>query len=309
MNDTHNKEQEQQPANDAFSEAVQNENEELSGQVTRTPPDHTKALACVLVSGLSVLCFNPVDNRAEIGFMRPHHNLLEMEIFKNGCSPFWSSKTDFEHSMNNVGITINKTKTGMGRREEDFDYMPDLAKLHKVRGFEPQPNRGAAFSARVDIHDAIFYTHKMSENKVWRHEILDSGSSSKTDIQRIGRILGADIVTSESIIIEIRYRDSGGVIQTFPVPPLLNDGSKYSIVLRTLPHDHGDTGAGHIKLIYDNVIKKPPGSPRYDFEYYPGPEPGWSFCDVKGRSTQYACENVGGGEGPLPVYPPGGTIP
>jgi len=306
MNNTSDDKRNQQSTDAIVGEEVQSEISTLIDNIKTTPPDHDKALAQIFVSGLSLLCFNPIDRRAELGFVESHHSLLEMKIFKNGCTCFWSSKDDFGHSMKNVGITINATKTGIGSRyengladDEDFGHMPDLAKLHKVAKFDLKPNAEAALSARVDIHDATFYTHKMSKNKAWLYEIDDLTSTPETigDVY-IGRILGADIITTEAIVIEIKYKERG-VIKTFPIT-LPNDGSKYSIVLKTTPHDEGK---GHIKLIYDKIIEKPSRAPRYDFKFQ-DEEPEWRFCNEKVRATQFACESTGGGEGQLPILPP-----
>lgn len=311
-NETHNNQEDRRTTDDVASKENQYSRFPLAGGTTTTPPNHGNALARIYVTGLSLLCFNPKNDWAEIGFARPHHDLLKMSIFRNGCEPFWSSTDNFAHSMNNVGITINNSKTGQALRyensladNEDFGHMPDLAKLHNLDKFTHYMNPGF-FSARVDIREATFYTFKMSEKKAWLHEIYDSPPPPSRIIadKEIGRILGADIFSNlhESIEIEIKYREGTGPIQTFAVPPLVNDGAnKYSILLKVEPHD---SGMDHIKLIYDNFIIKPTGAPRYNYEFHPYPEPAWNLCHEEARATQYACEINGGGDGPLPPFPP-----
>ncbi len=306
MNDTTEK-RKRKKSGDNKSKETRQINIEPFDNTTPNPPDHGMALGRIFVSGLCVLCFNPIRNRAELGFIKQHHSDLRMVIVKDDGTIFWSSERDFPRPMRDVGITINSTKTGMGLRyengrvhDEDFDFMPNLAKLHHVEKFKIRPNARTAFSARVDIRDAIFYTAIKSVHDAYLHEIPDSSSThpAPVNLGKIGKILGADIITEEYIVIEIRYKE-GRTVKVHPIT-LPNDGSKYAIFLiTTTPH----SGAGHIEFIYNHVIEKPIKASKYDIEFIP-PEPAFILHDQEIRATQFACESTGGGEGPLPPFPP-----
>lgn len=271
---------------------------------TAIKPDHTSAVARIFVDGLSVFCFNPNKKRAEFGFVRDMHTCVVVNIYKNGCNLFWSTanKKDFPYpSTDNIGIIINSTNTGkMGRRyrngkqdREDFDYFLDLAWLHHVSHLNVLPGAKEHLTARLDVHDATFYTYQMSRSSVF----LSPGSMP---LGSIGRILGADIFLKDGEKnLEIKIKTPDGSILPVRLP---NDGGKYTITVRTTPTDEV---MDHLPLIYKYILEKPVSQPEYSIQFKP-PEPVWVFCNdkpaVQTRATKYVCQSFGGGSA-LPDIP------
>lgn len=263
-------------------------------------PDHPNARACVYVEGISVFGFNPNTQRAEVGFFKHMHNPIEMKIFNSECKLIWSSKENFPGSTLGTEININPTKPGMGSRyennpmdDEDFRRLPDLAKWHGVGKLDGIPDRqNVHFSARLNIYNAVFYTHKMSENNATRYERGDSELINPVPLGRIGRIPGGDIFCSPTDNLEIeitpRYVPS-------PIKIILGkDDSPYKIVVRASASDPDDH-TSHLAHLY-NVLKRPAGDQRTFALKFDADEPIFSPCnEIVARATQYECQTFGGG--------------
>lgn len=309
---------------DASTELVVNpcDRTTLLKTVTNDPPHHANATARIFVEGLSVFMFNANRRRAELGFLAYTHSPLKMQIYKNGnCNPWWSTERwdDFPHHTNNTMITINANKTGMGTQyedasmpDEDFRHMQNLAQWHGRTELPVLPTAKQQISSRVNIHDAVFYTHKKSVSRAYRRT---KPPTNEHDLNKIGRIMGADIFNAMNESIEIKIKLQDGAM--FTVPPLLNNGSdKYVITLKTSPFSEIDN---HFFLLY-KVLRNP--DPQEFYLRFGSREPHLDDCRLIGlteeeahdhsekdkenrhkKATEYACQVFGGGCGELPDLP------
>ena len=256
---------------------------EWASRITNTKPDHSKARACVFVDGLSILGFNPTKDQAEFGFFKDMHYPVTMNIYDRDCKLVWSTENplDFtaESTMGAV-ITINASKKGMGQRYqkepwtdvEDFRNLPSLPEWHDVSKLEVIPDTGNAFiSARMNIRDAIFYTHKMSVNEAMKSA---SGVSGQTSLGAIGRIPGADIfcAPTEKLEIEIKPLTDEDSIKI----SLDENNSPYTIFVQVKINDAGHH-TSHLVHLY-SVLKKPAGDNRIFSLKFNAPEPEFSVC-------------------------------
>src|SRR5687768_1431808 len=212
--------------------------------------NHSQAMAQVLVSGLSVLGFNPnaANPRAEFGFIGPHHGLVKMEIYKNGCpNLYWSTQrpADFPPgSTKDITITINSTKTGLGRRyrgeegiptdSEDFRHIPSFVDLHGKR-LDIKGNAKSKLSARLDIHDATFYTYLLSSSSTTLIPKHDDNPNDDlpSPYRAIGRVIGADILSDSNLVIKIEHPTGTELVPPLTLPK--EAGTQYTIVITTRP--------------------------------------------------------------------------
>ena len=266
--------------------------------ITHSKPDHANARARIWLDGLSVFGFNSKQNQAEVGFIRPMHSLVEMTIYKN-CEHFWSTWTDLppHADTNNISITINATKKGMGHHyenatdpsdSENFAQMVNIATLHGVSSMATLVPYSPNISGRLLVRDAIFYTREMSLNNATITE--EVGKTVVQPPDKIGRILGADVFTppAEDLIVQVS-------IPGVELPDIhLTAGSAYEIIVRT----QSDFEMDHAYLLY-RVLKKPHGDSReFSLQFNPG-EPNHSApCHgITTMSIEFACETFPGGGG------------
>ncbi len=256
---------------------------ELASGITTTKPDHSKARACVFVDGLSLLGFNPTEDRAEFGFFKDMHYPVTMNIYNRDCKLIWSTENSLNFSAESTMgavITINASKKGMGQRYqkepwtdvEDFRNLPSLPEWHGVSKLEVIPDTDDAFiSARLNIKDAIFYTHKMSVNEARRSV---SGVSGQTSLGAIGRIPGADIfcAPTEKLEIEIKPLNVKDSIKI----SLDENNSPYTIFVQVKINDAGHH-TSHLVHLY-SVLKKPTDDNRTFALKFETAEPDFSVC-------------------------------
>lgn len=280
---------------------------------TPTKPDHPNARARVYVDGLSVYSFNQSKKRAEFAFLREHHTTVQVKIYKkDDCKVFWSSDS-IGQSTDNATITINTTKStkpgAEGKRyqklpkdDEDFTHLPNIAEWYGVPSLNylPDADVKAALTARLNVHDAVFYTLQKSRSLAMRSK----GSGSAVPIGQIGRVIGGDIfcLPNEDLIIEIKLQD-GTVV---PVPPLKNP-DKYEITVRTKTAHRGN----HFSLIY-KILEKPAGEEEFSLQFADPEEPSFIHCGDSGvilphdhheeerkeldiLATEFPCQSFGGG--------------
>lgn len=271
----------------------------FDNNVTHERPDPAKRRAVLWVDGLSVFGFHANDKWAEIGFIRPEHSLVEMKIYKKGCKLFWSTKHDFPYSTDDLVITVNSAAGGaLGSYysdgmptladDKDFRRMPNLALLHKKVKLPYTANAAHMLSARVRVHDAVFYTLQKSKNKA---AIYKNGT--EISLGRIGRVLGADIgsVNGGAVVVKIAAvpNVSPEVTITLPGP------DQYEIMIRTKPN----TLKNHFHHVYC-VLAKPSGdNDEFDLMFKPK-EPPVRACDDSTKRVlfgEYICETVTGGGG------------
>lgn len=303
MNDTTDNMESNQNADKSDSIAEQSTDAALVDNVTPNKPDHSNARATVVVDGLSVLGFNQNTNQAEIRFFKNMHRAVEMKIYETRdgqCNLFWSTEKDFPYSTFGMEISINASNKDKpcSRYEngpedsmdaEDYRNMPNLAKWHGVPNLQSIPDKqNNHISARAYVHNAVFYTYKMSARDATRYVVSHSGRPTEvTALKKIGRIVGGDIFLNndtENLEIEIKALN---VRDPFKVPPLAASGKPYTIIIRV---DSIDEEHSHLALLY-NVLRRPPGDMRTFALSYDGIEPPFLFCDEVGvKSTQYECQ-------------------
>lgn len=239
----------------------------MPNNVTPTRPPLAAAQARVLLSGLSVFCFNPAGARAEIGFIKEMHTDLKMEIYRNGtAAPIWSTanSTQFPFpNTKNITIDINSSETGIGSRyeenpldkPEDFRRMPSLRYWHGKR-LGLKGNAKAFLTARINVMNAIFYTYRLSTSQAIEHKkIKPNGPTLSANVGVVGRIMGGDILSNDShLVIDYKVHNQTRQI-SFPN----GAGIQYTIVLTTVADDHGH---GHLKHVYDNILDN-----QDDYEY------------------------------------------
>lgn len=269
---------------------------------TTVKPVHDDATARIFVDGLSVLCPNESDNSVDIGFIREHHGDVEIRIYKGQCQLVSAYKLrraqsaliriEKEHPQN-MGSAYEDSK----KDPEDFGWMPDLAQWHG--SLIIKPHAADHLSAKLALKDAVFYTHVLSNSTALRTD-LDSGDTY--DLGKLGRVLGADIFCDdeEPGLILTALTEDGEIIRH----SLPKDDGPYFIVVKTEPEDRLTS---HLHLLYDHIVKIPSAEPRYDFRYT-GEEDEWEFCPTSEklsmfRVTEFACQVIGGGGGPLPDEP------
>jgi len=305
--------------------------------VTTTPLPHDQAAARIFVDGLAVFMFNTNKTRAEFGFLAYQHYAVKMKIYKNGCNLVWSTEdwNQFPHHTNNIMITINSgksTKMGSVYQEnttpmppEDFRRMPNLAQWHGKTELPVLGDAKTHLSARLNIHDAIFYTYKKSRGDAHRNKKTNP-LPMPHNLGKVGRIIGGDIFNSVGETIEIKIKLQDGSI--FTVPPLVNNGTdKYTITVRTRAISHIPD---HFFLLY-KILQLPIGYDEFNLKFVP-PEIHWKHCGDAGLfadshdhheadkeesddpyekdrkrlyliATEYACQVFGGGCGELPEFP------
>lgn len=270
--------------------------------------DHSKRRALLWLDGMSVFGFKQANKRAEIGFIRPGHGLVEMRIYQNGCNLVWSTeKKFFPYSTDDIEITINSTQTGkMGlcysdgqtppADNEDFRHMPNLATWHDIDQLRDIPDpKNVTLSARLNVQDGVFWTYKRSHG-----EAIISTQDGEVGRERIGRALGADITCQpdEDLVIEIKVP---GVAQNVVVR--LDGPHKYEIVVRTKT----TPGAGdHFQYVY-HVLEAPKGDKRRFTIRFPDPEHDVHTCDESPQEAvpgvaaplfgEWICETITGGGG------------
>lgn len=293
-------------------EAIINEIEcpdplQIASMATTTKPDPSTARATLVVEGLSVLGFNLT--RAEIGFFKDMHFPIEVKIYETvagKCKLFWSTKDNFSYSTLGIEINVNpKAAKPCLRYEnetpidiEDFQRMPNLAKWHGARKLNVIKDTSNGFlSARLNVYDATFYTFRMSMSEPTRYEVELSRMVKPVLLDKIGRLLGCNILRPDAEDLEIEFK---ALNVKDPVTVKLGKTNKpYTIIVRATPND-ADNHASHLVHLY-NVLqrpKTPTPDPRVYALSFPENEPPFLFCDEIGiESTQFECQTFVGGCG------------
>jgi hypothetical protein len=287
---------------------------------TSHAPKHDEATARICIDGLSILCFNPESDAAEIVFVKKHHHAPVITIYDKNCRYLWSHTCSSDPSET---IDIKKSRAGgsgkcyrelLNKNDEDFSYMPDFCKWHDVDKVQFQENAKDGLSAKLRLRDATFYTRVRSGIEATR---TDTRSGDTHSSGRIGKILGANITCDEDdTSIDIYIND----VHTISFDKA--DGP-FNIMFKSMAHDEPSDDPDHLKIIYEDILTL---SPRYSLRYdgYEGP---WLMCGfvaeveletaeqgrrkgetwpdgvVHVRSTEYACQVVGGGDGVPPNLP------
>ncbi len=266
-------------------------------------PDEMRR-ATLWVDGLSTFGFRDRDGWAEIGFIEPEHSLVEMRIYrKPGCNLVWWSKHDFPHSTKDIIITVNSTKVGqLGtyfcRRDHavwnspgdarDLCHMPNLAKWYNRQKLPYSFMASGHLSARLRVHDGLFYTYQMSES-----EAVISRNGGDYWRGRVGRVLGADIASESREILIIKI---DGDFEPVEIP--LPGPEQYEIMVRTIPSNTND----HFHHVYD-VLQKPIANlARFGLRFEPR-EPFVLACDdppvtdlpIDTRGAFFPCQCICGG--------------
>jgi hypothetical protein len=291
------------------------------GNSTSHSPDHEDATARVCIDGLSILCFNPETNAAEIVFVKKHHTPPTITVYDKDCKFLWSYTCPSDPPET---IDIKTSNTGgkgrcyrelLIKNDEDFSYMPDFCKWHDVDEVEFKDTAKDGLSAKLRLYDATFYTRVRSGNQATRRNTTDDDTKPSG---RIGKVLGANI-TCDGNNAAIDIYVNGVHIKSFDK----NDGP-FNIIVKTTPHNHEDADPDHLKIIYEDILNL---SPRYSVRYngYEGP---WLMCGfvaqeevetaeqgrkrgeewpegiVRIKATEYLCQTIGGGDGTPPDLPP-----
>lgn len=270
---------------------------QMSRTTTDTKPEHAQATAIVYVHGLSVLCPNYSNKTTDIAFVKEDHTGVRIKVFKGGCREFWSHNCSREEKTR---IEIKKSRPVDGGKfyeegklyDEDFAWMPDLNKWHDQTGIGIQENAKDHLSAKLELSDAIFYTHIKSAHK----SKLTSDSDREKDLGRVGRVLGADIICdNQDTDVTINIESSGGTVISKSLP---KDGAPYFIVVYTEAESEGD----HLHHVYHHIVEVDSRQPRYKFKF-DQEEKLWHLCGGGEKITEYACQTIPAGEGPLPSLP------
>jgi hypothetical protein len=213
-----------------------------------------------------------------------------MEVYRNGFpNLYWSTQrtSDFPlGSTQDITITINTTRAGMGWRYEGTEGMPtpdDLEDFRRVPSFKElhgkrldiKGNAKSKLSARLNIHDAAFYTYFVSRSSTIRISKHDDHTTETGELfRRIGRVIGADILSDTNLKFRVDLPPPRPGAP--PPPPIEKElpkeaGVQYTIVITTETTHPGR----HLELIYNNILQKP-GKFRYELEYIT-PEQPWHY--------------------------------
>jgi hypothetical protein len=242
----------------------------LVDNVTTDPPNHAIATARIAINGLSVVCFNRRLKCAQIGFFGGPHSPVDLQICNPDGTVFWSTKRSSDFPHNTVDIELITINTGnsnnMGERyesenfdSEDFRYMPNLEgpmfyNETLAKSSTPRPH----FSSLLHIHAAVFYTYQRSVYDAIRYEVIGGRPTNPHNLQKIGKILGADIF-DQQIVIAIKVKRVAN-----PVTVTINRGAApYNVCVWTTSTQ---PTTSHFHHLY-HVVNRPIGRPVFDLKF------------------------------------------
>jgi hypothetical protein len=277
-------------------------------------PSQANAIAHISVDGLSVRCLSELRDAYEIGFLRKHHSDVQIHVYGPGCDLLWNPTWTVERK---VRIEVRRNPSSGLRPpycdqmsfDEDFGFMPNLESPEWHNGpVTIRPGAENFLSAKLVLQDVMLYTRKRSLQLA-----LQKDPATDVTIRPfvgVGNVLGACILANEAtnnedieIVVFARNDQHKEEIITGQRFPKAKGPYQISIATKA-----ADSGKGHLHMLYQHIVQIPNGSKEFELQYI-GPEPIWRPCSSPYRgpgmeSTEFACQNFGGGNGPLPPFPP-----
>lgn len=220
------------------------------------PVQESSATALVRLTGLAMICFNPDEQRGEIGIIRDDHNhtltiKIQRAVYQDGAESdivVYRDVLSYENlPRENVHVEIkahgspiagyelyqNGEFNRLGNADRnDFRWLVDMERLHAGDTLNPTSRQQFPLTT-VNIINGLFYTHKLARNLFFEKVEKDAnGTEGRREIfGNVAETLGVKLDGREvSFTIRIGDREETHILQ--PI-----NGLPFRIELKNMDYD------------------------------------------------------------------------